>query len=133
MARWIVGITVLTMLSVFAARDARAQAAASWPSVGTLLTRVEDPSRPAASDIADGACATLLRDSLTRREYVLRHSVVKTSVAQHQSGATTNTSTRLLRAVGDYARVESKGDTPSTRVVSVDCLTSRVVTRRAGT
>jgi hypothetical protein len=64
---------------------------------------------------------------------MLRHSVVQTSVAEHQSGATTSTTTRLLRAVGDYARLELKGDTLSTRVVPVDCLTSRVVARRAGT
>jgi hypothetical protein len=39
-------------------------------------------------------------------------------------GATTNTTTRLLRAVGDYARLELKDDTLSTRVIAVDCLTS---------
>ena len=74
-----------------------------------------------------------LRDPRTGREYMLRHSTAQTAVAQHQSGATTSTTIRLVRAAGDYARVEPKGDTLSTRVVAVDCMTSRVVAPRADT
>ena len=131
MARWIVGGAALAALLVSAPRAARAQA--SWPSSGTHLARIEDASIPPTSDIASSACARRLRDPRTGREYMLRHSSAQTSVTQHQSGATTNTTTQLLRAVGDYARVELKGDTLSTRVVAVDCVTSRVVARRAGT
>ena len=133
MARWIIQGFALATLLVSAARGANAQAATSWPSAGKQLARVEDASVAPTSDIASNACAGRLRDPRTGREYMLRHSSVQTSVAQQQSGATTATTSRVMRAVGDYARVELKGDTLSTRVVAVDCLTSRVVARRAGT
>ena len=133
MSRWIVGGATLAMLLVSAVRGASAQAADSWPSAGTQLARVEDASVPPTSDIASIACSRRLRDPRTGREYMLRHSRAETSMAQHQSGATTSTTSRVVRARGDYARVGSKGDTLSTRVVAVDCLTTRVVARRAGT
>jgi hypothetical protein len=131
MAHWIVGIAALATLLMSAARGARAQAAVSWPSPGTQLIRIDDPSRAPALDVTSSACAPRLRDLRTGREYLLRRSRAQTEVAQHHAGATTSTTTRLLRAVGEYSRLELKGDTLSTRVVTVDCLTSRVVARRA--
>src|SRR5204862_801002 len=104
---WIVGITASATLLVSAPNAARAQAAASWPSTGTHLVRVEDPSVPPTSDIAGSACARQLRDPRTGREYLLRRSSAKTEVASHQENAP-STSTRLLRAVGEYSRVELK-------------------------
>jgi hypothetical protein len=134
MARWIVGIAALLTLHMFAAPRARAQAADNWPSAGTQLIRVREASVPPTSDMATGACAMRLRDPGTGREYMVRHSTAQTAVAQHAAGATTSTSTTLLHAAGEYARVEPKGDTLSTRIITVDCLSSRViVARRAGT
>jgi len=133
MARLLIGIAALASLLASAARSAHAQTVSSWPRAGTPLVRGEETSMSPTSDISSAACAPRLRDPRTGREYMLKHSSVRTTVAQHQSGATTHTTTRLLRAVGDYARLEAKGDTLSTRVVAVDCTTSRVVTRRAGT
>lgn len=135
MTRMAVVIAGAVLLLVCTARGADAQRAASWPSAGTHLVRVEDvPTTPAAiatsgnpaAVITPEPCAARLRDPQTGREYVLRHSTRREHVAQHEAGATTNTTTRLLRAVGDYSRLELKGDTLSTRVVAVDCLTSRV-------
>lgn len=77
------GIAASAMLLVLAAPGAHAQRAASWPTAGARLVRVEDV--PA-----------------------------------------TATTTRLRRAVGDYARIEPKGETLSTRILTVDCVTSRV-------
>ncbi len=132
MARWIVGIAALASLLVSATGGAHAQAASPWPRPRAQLVRVEDASVLPTSDITSAACATRLRDPRTGREYMLRHSTAQTTVAQHQAGATTSTTTRLLRAVGDYARVELTGDTLSTRLVAVDCLNSRVIPERAG-
>jgi hypothetical protein len=133
MTRWTVGIAALATLHVSMARSARAQTADSWPSAGARLARVEEPSVPPTADLASSACAMRLRDPKTGREYLVRHSTAQTEVAPHGAGPTTSTTTRLLHAVGEYARVEPKGDTLSTRVVTVDCLSSRVVVRRAGT
>ena len=133
MTRWIVGTAVSATLLLSAAHGARAQAAVSWPSAGTHLVRVEEAPVPATPDITSQACARRLRDPRSGRGYMLRHSTAQTSSAQHQAGATRSMTTRLVRAVGDYARVEPKGDTLSTRLVTVDCTTSRVVARRAGT
>jgi hypothetical protein len=128
-------IAASVVLLVCTARDAHAQRAAAWPSVGTHLVRVEDVPATSASVPTSGnpaavltpePCAARLRDAQTGREYLLRHSSREENVAQHGAGATTTTTTRLLRAVGDYARVELKGDTLSTRVIAVDCLTTRV-------
>jgi hypothetical protein len=133
MTRWMVGIAAFGSLFLPVARGAHAQGASLWPRAGTLLVRVTEASVPPAPDITSAACAPRLRDRGTGREYMLRHSSVQTTVAQQQSGATTSTTTQAVRAVGDYARVERKGDTLSTRVVAVDCITARVVTRPAGT
>jgi hypothetical protein len=135
MTRPIVGIAASAMLLVVAAPAAHAQRAASWPSAGTHLVRVEDASSTPAVVPASGnpaavlkpePCAARLRDPETGREYLLRHSSREENFAQRKAGATTTTTTRLLRAVGDYARIELKGDTLSTRVIAVDCLTTRV-------
>jgi hypothetical protein len=58
---------------------------------------------------------------------------MKQNFAQHEAGDTTITTSRLLAAEGEYSRIELKGDTLSTRVVTVDCVTSRVVARSTGT
>jgi hypothetical protein len=129
------GIVASAMLLVCMARGAHAQRAASWPRVGIRLMRVEDvPATPAgipssgnsAAVITPEPCAARLRDPHTGREYMLRHSTRQEQVQSHESGATTTTTAQLTHAVGDYSRVEPKGDTLSTRVVTVDCLTSRV-------
>jgi hypothetical protein len=133
MARSLMGIAASAVLLACTARGAHAQAAASWPSAGTRLVRIEEPSTPATPDAPSEACARRLRDPRTGREYLLRHSSAKRDVARQEAGTTTTTTTRLLDAVGDYGRIELKGDTLSTRLVTVDCTTSRVVARRAGT
>jgi hypothetical protein len=123
------------MLLVCTARGAHAQRVASWPRVGTHLVRVGDvPATPAgvpssansAAVITPEPCAARLRDPHTGREYMLRHSTRQEQFRSHESGATTTTTAQLTHAVGDYARIEPRGDALSTRVVTVDCLTSRV-------
>jgi len=133
MTRWTFGIAALVTLHVCLAGRAHAQAADSWPSAGAQLVRVADPSMPPSSDLASSACAMRLRDPRTGREYLVRHSTAQTEIAPHDAAPTTSTTTRLLHAVGEYARVEQKGDTLSTRVMTVDCLNSRVLAGRAGT
>jgi len=144
MNRWIVGIAASAALLVCAARETRAQAAASWPRVGARLVRLEEapmtettlPARNGKAPVTVStpqACARQLRDARTGREYLLRHSTMKQNFAQHEAGDTTITTSRLLAAEGEYSRIELKGDTLSTRVVTVDCVTSRVVARSTGT
>ena len=144
MNRWIVGVAASTALLLCAAREVRAQAATSWPRVGARLVRVEEgpmsqttlPARNGKGDVTVStpeACARRMRDARTGREYLLRHSTMKQKFAQHDAGDTTIATSRLLAAEGEYSRIELQGDTLSTRVVPVDCMTSRVVARHTGT
>jgi hypothetical protein len=133
MTRLLVGIAASLPLLVCTARGAQAQRAA-WPSVGAHLVRIEEgavsqaamPTPGGAAVVTRDPCAAKLRDPRTGREYMLRHSTKQEQVQSRQSGAATITTTELKHAVGDYARIEPKGDTLSTRVVTVDCMTSRV-------
>ena len=144
MNRWIVGVAASAALLVCATRETRAQAAASWPRVGVRLVRVEEapmtettlPARNGKAAVTVStpqACARTLRDSRTGREYLLRHSTMRQNFKQHEAGDTTLTTSRVLAAEGEYSRIELKGDTLSTRVVTVNCVTSRVVARSTGT
>ena len=144
MNRWIVGVAASAALLVCATRETRAQAAASWPRVGVRLVRVEEapmtettlPARNGKVPVTvhtPQACARQLRDARTGREYLLRHSTMKQSFKQHEAGDTTITTSRVLAAEGEYSRIELEGDTLSTRVVTVDCVTTRVVARSTGT
>ena len=126
------------VIAMCAARGASAQSAAAWPSVGASFVRVQESQAPAmplaapsvagpaVPNIANTACATRMRDTKTGREYLLQSSTVEQRADEHESGATTTTTTRLTRGIGEYARMETPTST-SKRLVKIDCLTSKVI------